>query len=436
MAQAFLGTTGKKPKAPTIPKLKPVVKKKVVKKKLIDPVATSDVGITQPWDVGVQPTATSDAGIIEPWKANGPGNLPFLRAEQPNYADLISKQYEQERQAKLLSLRGKLQGSEAALGEQQALIAPAYQQARTDVDVQSQQKARRLKELLGGMGLAEGTQAMQQTQLGAASQQAITGLGQQEQAAQDQIARERSQLQQAYSGGVSEMEAALAAQKTGSYIEQSRLDQASALAQTQQEFANDLANRTYELQAKGFTADEAYRKAQLEMQQAGLTGQYQGQATLPYLEATRPKPTAPKETDYSSIYNRVSGLSKQSPELARSYVQTLNIPDAQKQQILQSIQDQPQDQVDTGPYTDYIESSFMYENLAGEPQFDKQGTSQYINRLLQQGAIERDQADQMRLTYNLPDMQSVIDDVQRRNENNEISDEEAMQELTAYGIQF
>lgn len=416
------------------------VKKEEEKKKAAAPTTTATKKVTIPRSVA--PVATSDAGIVDvAWKpVETPVQQPTVTIPQqvqqpvyagPSVAQLNQMLAQQQERARIAELERARQASLSALQAEQATIEPQYAEARRQTRATSARGAQQFADYLASRGLAAGGgAALGETRRLGALQGALGGLEQQETAALGDVERRRSGIQTGFESDVAAARAGIQAQALQNAIEQSNLDRTFQAQQQQQEFSNQMNLRQLELQQQGFTADQAYRQAQLEMQQAGLTGTYQGQPTLSYLKAI-----TPSQTDYSSIYNRAQDLAKTSPELVASYLGTTGISPELQQQILGALPAQTT-QADVTPYTSFIEDQFMFKDVMGQPQVNTQGASQYINNLVLKGAIPPEQANQLRMQYNLPSIEQVIADVQRRNEANEITDEEALQELTAYGIQF
>ena len=209
--------------------------------------------------------------------------------------DLITQQTDLARQALINQIAEQQRQAEAGYEEAIAGQSDAYRQARTNADVQAQLIAKRMQERNANLGLATGSQAQQQLEQQTALMGTLGGLQMQEQAAKDALQRDLANVQAQGAFAQQQGELALQQQAIQNQIEQQRyLDSLAiqragltgmyqgqpTMAMQNQMYNQMVTNRAYELQLAGFDADQAYQQAQLELQQAGLTGMYQGQPTL------------------------------------------------------------------------------------------------------------------------------------------------------------
>ena len=164
---------------------------------------------------------------------------------QPMQQQTDIDRYLQLRERELTrGLEARAERERQALAEQQAGIAPRYAQARTQADVLGQQLSRRLAEQGITGGIATGDIGQAQLAQRVSTQQAISGLTQQEQSELDAIARQQAAIQANLAADIQTARAGLGAEAL-----QARLAQ-----------------------------EEAQR--QFALQEAGLTGLYQGMPTL------------------------------------------------------------------------------------------------------------------------------------------------------------
>jgi len=109
---------------------------------------------------------------------------------------------EQQIEALTAALQAQYETGQQEIGRQEATIDPRYIEQATAADVQSQKNIRKLQEIMANRGYATGQRWGQTGAMMAAGQQTQSDLGRQRQAAFDEIGRQRSGLETAYTSGL------------------------------------------------------------------------------------------------------------------------------------------------------------------------------------------------------------------------------------------
>lgn len=217
---------------------------------------------------------------------------PTAPAQTVDTQSLINQLAEAQKQKNIASLGQAYQTSLGTLAEEEKQIAPQYEAQRTQAKIQNQMQMKAFENWLANQGLSASGAAPQ----GAISQtvalQNTLGSSQlAQQKALEDVARRRTQLGTDYQFGLANAEA-----DVNISAMQNALNQANQDAQLA------LQKRSMDLQEQGMNADEAYRQATFEyqkiqdtkafdytaqqdainqaMNEAALTGMYQGQQTL------------------------------------------------------------------------------------------------------------------------------------------------------------
>jgi hypothetical protein len=219
---------------------------------------------SQPTTAGIVPTTTEVGGVTEP--------APAPVEQGPSIQDLINQMNESIRQSRYAALDKARDAALSNLTEQEAGIKPRYYDARNQAAAQSDVGALNFAQYMAGRGIKGNAGGMPEIYRNSALQGRIGTLSQQEQAAYDTIARDRTGVQNAYESDRVAATADIDAQGLQAYINQMNAD------------------RAFGLQEGGLTG--AYKGAPtLEAQnmqfnqgvaEAGLTGQYQGAPTMAY----------------------------------------------------------------------------------------------------------------------------------------------------------
>lgn len=163
--------------------------------------------------------------------------------EQPNYTAMINQIYDQQRNAQLNQLRSSRDKAVGELNQQRTNLAPAYQQKRNQADVVNQQNVQRLRELMAANGLTQsGENVSANVALSSQRLNSLNQLNLQQQQAYNDIDRRISNLNDP--ANEQALMAALEAERSKALLGQMN------------------ANR------------------QFGLQEAGLTGQYNGGLTL------------------------------------------------------------------------------------------------------------------------------------------------------------
>jgi len=206
--------------------------------------------------------------------------LKSLIKGQKTYQSNIQAEIDRLAQLKKKQALAQLDKARSAalsnLQQEQAGIAPKYYDLRNAAAVQNRLSAKSFQEYLANRGLrdsGENTQA--RLMQNAALQGQIGALKRQEQQALEDIARRRTDIQNAYQSDLAATEAGLQAQALQALINQMNADRQYRLQQAQLAQRKELAQLPYSQMT-------AAQRANLALQEAGLTGLYQGQPTLSY----------------------------------------------------------------------------------------------------------------------------------------------------------
>ena len=160
----------------------------------------------------------------------------------------------------------------SALADEEAGLKPQYYDAKNRAAAQSDIGALNFAQYMASRGVKGSQGGMPEIYRNAALQGQIGSLNRQEQAAYDQIARDRTRIQNAYEADRAAVAADIDAQGLQAYINQMNADRAFEL---QLAGLTGIYNGTPTLAAQQFELNKA-------LQEAGLTGQYKGQPTFDY----------------------------------------------------------------------------------------------------------------------------------------------------------
>lgn len=319
--------------------------------------------VTQPVAQPTQPVATSDAGIADvAWKPVAQPTVPIQQPIQqfvpqgPSLAQMQAALRAEQERARIAGLERARQASLSALGAEQAEIAPAYAGARSQTRAVSERGAQQFAQFLASRGLTQaGGAALGETRRLGAQQAALGGLQEQETAALGDIARRRSDIQAGFASDVEAARAGIQAQSLQDAIAQARLDETARVSAQQREFENaiKMAGLTGQIDGQQTLLGQQFADSQAKVQQdleLGRIGIQEAQLRLQQLQT--PAPVTPTRTGGTAevpgtgitydTFDKISDLYKSNPELARSYVQTLNLPNYQFNQIMASLQEQPE----------------------------------------------------------------------------------------------
>lgn len=224
----------------------------------------SKYGYADPSPGGAKPDTNknvSDAGILA---------MPEQPDPQQQYQDMISDMLRAQRQSRYAQLDKARDSALANLDEQEAGIKPRYYDARNQAAAQSDIGALNFAQYMASRGVKGSQGGMPEIYRNAALQGQIGSLDRQEQAAYDQIARDRTGIQNAYEADRAAAAADIDAQGLQAYIDQMNADR---LFKLQEAGVTGVYGGTPTLQAK----NQAFQNALAE---AGVTGTYKGTPTL------------------------------------------------------------------------------------------------------------------------------------------------------------
>ena len=194
-----------------------------------------------------------------------------------------------QRQSVLAGLDKARRQAVSALQAEKAQIQPQYYDKRNQANVAMNQAGRNFAEFLAQRGLqSSGVAAQGELSNLSAYQRTLGELGRQEQQAYDDIARRMTDVESAYLADLQAAEAGLQAQQMQALIAEMQRQRDLALQQEQ-------FNRQFGLQEAGLTGtyqgtptlDALNAQRQFALQEAGLTGLYQGNPTLDALNTQR-----------------------------------------------------------------------------------------------------------------------------------------------------
>jgi hypothetical protein len=174
---------------------------------------------------------------------------------QPDILDQIERVKNNRikaRQAALLGLRDK---TKTGLESERKTIAPQYYGLRNQESSASQLRAKKLSDMMAEKGYSEGMQGQQQIASNVALQGNLGTLKRQEQGAYDDIERRKTEADIAYESGLTQAEA-----DADTTAAEQRLAELATL--------------------RNYGREDTQNAQQLALQQAGLTGLYNGQETL------------------------------------------------------------------------------------------------------------------------------------------------------------
>ena len=304
-----------------------------------------------------QGTGTLNTGITENPPASAEGNTSY----GSNYAadsyirDYINEMLEAQRAARIAALDKAYQQALASLAEQEARLPQRYYQAANQATAQADIARLNHAQYMAGQGIRGAAAALPEVYRNVALQGQIGSLEQQKQQALDALARDRAGLASAYES-----------------------DKLAALADIDarglEAFINQLnADRLFGLQEAGLTGlyqgrptlaaqNQAFNQRVTE---AGLTGMYNGQPTFDYqkwLADTEYKNRTLEENIRQ--FNKEYGLKLEELDIERArneidkkYKEGLLSQDAAKQAMaeLELITEQMQS---LQSYVDYINTNF------------------------------------------------------------------------------
>ena len=316
------------------------------------------------------------------------------------------------RQEAISGLQARAAGQQQALTQQQATIRPQYAQARTQADVLGQQLSRRLAER--GIQSGIGTGDLGQTRLAQnlATQQAVTGLTQQEQLALDDIARQRAAIQSGLAADIQTTTAGLEAEALQSRLAQQEANRQFALQQAQltgQYLGQPtLAGRQAQLNIEGQQISNAIQQYQLSalpeqtkrelalIDQQLRAGQISNQSAAVQLQQL---------TDPNSFYNRQRALELQSGQLGLTQgAQQVQAGALELEQLRRQLQGQTQPFADLG-----IQDYQRQVEALDTP--DEQVA--YLFNLQGQG-VPQATIEQLWTLYNLPTDRAEIEQILRQ----------------------
>ena len=228
-----------------------------------------------------------------------------LRASNNSYPSNIQSQINALKQSQIkasMASLGKARDSSLSnLSAEKAKIAPEYYGKRNSASSQSQLGAKNFAEFMAARGqTSSGVASQNEIANGVALQGQIGSLNQAEAGANVENARQVTNVQNAYNSDVVSAEANANATALQNVINQMNADRAYAQA-------NDQFNKNYGLQQAGVTGTyngqdtlaKTTTAQQLALQQAGVTGNYNGQATF-----------AKQQADLAAVqFERQFGLS-------------------------------------------------------------------------------------------------------------------------------
>jgi hypothetical protein len=173
-----------------------------------------------------------------------------------NYQAEIDRLAELRRRQAIAQLDKSKNAALGQIANERAQVQPRYYQARNDANTQNKLQARNFAEYMANRGLAQsGENDQARLMQNMALQNAIGELKRQEASVYDELGRRETEVENAYQSDLASVEAGLAAQALSEQIAEMR--------------------RQDELRRQ----EEQFRQ-QLAIQEAGLTGFYNGQQTL------------------------------------------------------------------------------------------------------------------------------------------------------------
>jgi hypothetical protein len=191
---------------------------------------------------------------------------------EQSYQDMIRDMIEAQRKARSAALDKARESALASLTEREAGIKPRYYDAGNIAAAQSDIGALNFAQYMASRGVKGSQGGMPEIYRNAALQGQLGALERQKQAEYDKIARDRAGIQQAYEQDRLAALADLDAQALQAYINQMNADRMFGL---QQAGLTGIYNGMPTLAAQQFELNKA-------LQEAGLTGQYKGQPTFDY----------------------------------------------------------------------------------------------------------------------------------------------------------
>jgi hypothetical protein len=220
-------------------------------------------GVTTPYGISAPAggTTSTDAQGQSWYTVNGQSYLMSgggggFSAPQNNYQAQIAQLEEARRKQALAQLDKSKNAALGQIANERAQVQPRYYQARNDANTQNKLQARNFAEYMANRGLAQsGENDQARLMQNMALQNAIGELKRQEASVYDELGRRETEVENAYQSDLASVEAGLAAQALSEQIAEMR--------------------RQDELRRQ----EEQFRQ-QLAIQEAGLTGFYNGQQTL------------------------------------------------------------------------------------------------------------------------------------------------------------
>jgi len=211
----------------------------------------------------------------------------------------IKNMYSQQQEANLQAIRQAVENAKNPMQQQLSALPQQYVPLKNQVDVGVEQQRRLTNEMLANQGQRGGENVTANVALGTTRENALNDLRMQEQNATNQIQNSINMLIQ--NGQFEEAKAIAnnAAELTKSLVEeQNRIDSINRQnSQTQltaqlgliNQLSGLMQNQNQDLMANTVRIDDttnALKQQQIQnaMNEAGLTGTYQGQATLPMLQ--------------------------------------------------------------------------------------------------------------------------------------------------------
>lgn len=201
--------------------------------------------------------------------------------------DQVNNIYEQQKQAQLAQLYASRDKAVGQLNQQKAELAPQYQSQRNQADVTNAQNVQKLRELMANSGLTSSGENVSATVgLQNARQNALNSLNLQEQQANNDINRQISDLNNP--ANEQALTAALEAQKSQALYDAWNKSSDRAYQVGRDTVADNQWQQSFDTSKNQWQQQFDYGKTQDSIQnamnEANLTGKYNGKNTLAYTQ--------------------------------------------------------------------------------------------------------------------------------------------------------